>query len=339
MLYLPGLICKRSAMRNCATWAVTAAAAAGLALSGALPAQAQASYPSKPVRLIVGFAPGGPTDILARVVGNGMSKALGEQIFVENRSGAGGNIATEAAARADADGHTVLVTLMSSAVNESLFKNFKVKFADNFEPIGGIASTGLVLLVHPSLEARSVSDLIKLAKAKPGELLYASAGAGTSTHLGAELFNSMAGTKLMPVHYKGGGETLKDLLSGEMKIMFSTIPPVLPFVKDGRLRGLGTSGLTRDPALPDLPTIDEAGVKGFSMPLWFGLTVPKGTPHPPRNKLVAALKQTLAMPDVKEALARQGFTPMEMGPDEFGKFYVAEAAKWSKLVDSLGLAR
>lgn len=339
MLRLSDVICKLPVMRHFAACAVTAAAVTGLALSGASPAEAQASYPSKPVRLIVGFAPGGPTDILARVVGNGMSKALGEQMFVENRSGAGGNIATEAVARADADGHTVMVTLMSTAVNESLFKSFKIRFAESFEPIGGIASTGLVLLVHPSLEARSVSDLIKLAKAKPGELLYASAGSGTSTHLGAELFNSLAGTRLMPVHYKGGGETLKDLLSGEMKIMFSTIPPVLPFVKDGRLRGLATSGLKRDPALPDLPTIDEAGVKGFSMPLWFGLTVPKGTPQPVRDKLVAALKQTLAMPDVKEALDKQGFAPMHMGPDEFGKFYVDEAAKWSKLVDSLGLAR
>jgi tripartite-type tricarboxylate transporter receptor subunit TctC len=339
MLDLSNLTCRRPAMRKFAACAATAAAVAGLALCDAAPARAQASYPNKPVRLIVGFAPGGPTDILARVVGNGMSKVLGEQTFVENRAGAGGNIATETAARADADGHTVLVTLMSSAVNESVFKNFKIRFADNFEPIGGIASTGLVLLVHPSLEARSVSDLIKLAKAKPGELLYASAGAGTSTHLGAELFNSMAGTKLMPVHYKGGGETLKDLLSGEMKIMFSTIPPVLPLVKDGRLRGLATSGLKRDPALPDLPTVDEAGVKGFSMPLWFGLTVPKGTPQPARDKLVAALKQTLAMPDVKAALDKQGFAPMEMAPDEFGKFYVAEAAKWAKLDDQLGLAR
>jgi tripartite-type tricarboxylate transporter receptor subunit TctC len=333
------LIRKLPAMGKFAASTLAAAAVIGLALPDATPAQAQASYPTKPVRLIVGFAPGGPTDILARVVGNGMSKVLGEQMVVENRSGAGGNIATEAVARAEADGHTVMVTLMSTAVNESLFKNFKVKFADSFDPIGGIASTGLVLLVHPSLEAKSVSDLIKLAKAKPGELLYASAGSGTSTHLGAELFNSLAGTKLMPVHYKGGGETLKDLLSGEMKMMFSTIPPVLPFVKDGRLRGLATSGLKRDPALPDLPTIDEAGVKGFSMPLWFGLTVPKGTPQAARDKLAAALKQTLAMPDVKEALAKQGFTLMEMGPDEFGKFYVAEAAKWSKLVDSLGLAR
>jgi tripartite-type tricarboxylate transporter receptor subunit TctC len=302
-------------------------------------AHAQATYPTKPVRLVVGFAPGGPTDILGRVVGAGMSKILGEQFFVENRTGAGGNIATEAVSRAEPDGYTVQLALMSSAVNESLFKNFKVRFADSFEPVGGIAQTGLVLLVHPSLDVKSVADLIKLAKAKPGELLYASAGAGTSTHLAAELFNSMAGTKLMPVHYKGGGETVKDLLSGEMKIMFSTIPPVLGFVKDGRLRGIATTGSKRDSVLPDLPTNAEAGVVGFEMPLWFGLSVPKGTPRPVIDKLADALKKTLAMPEVKEAFAKQGFTPMEMSPEEFGKFYNTEAAKWAKVVNTLGLSR
>ena len=185
---------------------------------------------------------GGPTDILARVLGAGMAKVVGEQVYIENRTGAGGNIATEATARAEPDGYTTQVMPMSGPINESLFKNFKIKFAEHLEPIGGIAQTGLVLLVHPSLDVKSVPDLIKLGKAKPGEVLYASAGAGTATHLAPELFNSMAGTKLMPVHYRGGGETLKDLLSGEMKLMFSTIPPVLPFVKDGRLRGIATTG-------------------------------------------------------------------------------------------------
>jgi tripartite-type tricarboxylate transporter receptor subunit TctC len=310
-----------------------------VALTLSAPAHAQATYPTKPVRLVVGFAPGGPTDILGRVVGAGMSKVLGEQFYVENRTGAGGNIATEAVARAEPDGYTVQLALMSSAVNETLFKNYKFQFAQNFEPVGGIAQTGLVLLVHPSLDVKSVSDLIKLAKAKPGELLYASAGAGTATHLAAELFNSMADTKLMPVHYKGGGETVKDLLSGEMKLMFSTIPPVLGFVKDGRLRGIATTGSKPDPVLPELPTIAQSGVPGFEMPLWFGLSVPKGTPRPVIDKLSAALTKTLAMPDVKEALAKQGFTPMEMSPAEFGKFYVAEVAKWAKVVNTLGLSR
>jgi tripartite-type tricarboxylate transporter receptor subunit TctC len=319
--------------------AVSAAVVVAFAIAAGTAAQAQAIYPAKPIKLVVGFAPGGPTDILARVIGAGMSKELGEQFYVENRTGAGGNIATEAVARAEADGHTMQLTLMTAAVNESLFKNFKIRFAEHFEPVGGIAQTGLLLLVHPSLEVHSVSDLIKLAKSKPGELLYATAGAGTSTHLAGELFNSITGTKLMPVHYKGGGETVKDLLSGEMKIMFSTIPPVLGFVKDGRLRGIATTGLKRDPALPELPTVAEAGVAGFDVPLWFGLVVPKGTPRSIVEQLAAALDKTLAMPDVQEALTKQGFTAMKMGPEEFGRFYVAEAAKWAKVVDAVGLGR
>lgn len=321
------------------TRAAAVAAVAGFAVSASAAAHAQTTYPNKPVKVIVGFAPGGPTDILGRVVGAGMGKVTGEQFFVENRTGAGGNIATEQAARAQPDGYTIQLTLMSSAVNETLFKNFKVRFAESFEPIGGIASTGLVLLAHPSLGVKTVPDLIKLAKSKPGELLYATAGAGTSTHLGAELFNSMAGTKMMPVHYKGGGDTIKDLLSGEMKIMFSTIPPVLGFVKDGRLQGLATSGTKREKVLPELPTIAESGVPGFEMPLWFGLAAPKGTPRPVIDKLNAALKKAMALPEVQQALDKQGFTPMDYGPEEFGKFYAAEAAKWAKVVKAVGLSR
>ncbi len=316
-----------------------AVALAGFALSAASSAQGQTAYPNKPVKLIVGFAAGGPTDILARVIGNGMSKVTGEQFFVENRTGAGGNIATEAAARSEPDGYTVQVTLMSSAVNESLFKNFKIKFSESFEPIGGIAVSGLVLLAHPSLGVKNVSDLIKLEKSKPGELLYASAGAGTATHLAAELFNFMTGTQMKPVHYKGGGDTIKDLLSGEMKIMFSTIPPVLGFVQEGRLLGIATTGLKRDKVLPNLPTIAESGVPGFDMPLWFGLAAPKGTPRAVIEKLEASLKKTLTLPEVQETLARQGFTALELGPAEFAKFYAAEADKWAKVVNAIGLAR
>jgi tripartite-type tricarboxylate transporter receptor subunit TctC len=326
-------------MRAHTTGIAAAALVAAFAASPTAPAHAQAAYPSKPVKVIVGFAPGGPTDILARVIGAGMGKITGEQFFVENRTGAGGNIATEQAARAEPDGYTVQLTLMSSAVNETLFKNFKVRFAESFAPIGGIASTGLVLLAHPSLGVKSVPDLIKLAKSKPGQLLYASAGAGTATHLGAELFNSMAGTKMMPVHYKGGGDTIKDLLSGEMKIMFSTIPPVLGFVKDGRLQGLATSGSKREKVLPELPTIAEAGVPGFDMPLWFGLAVPKGTPRPVVEKLADTLKKTLALPEVQAALDKQGFTAMAYSPEEFGKFYAAEVQKWAKVINAIGLSR
>jgi tripartite-type tricarboxylate transporter receptor subunit TctC len=324
--------------RRCGgAWTLLAAAALLVAVaSGA--AQAQGTYPNRPVKLVVGFAPGGPTDILARVISKGMGESLGEQVFVENRTGAGGNIGTEAVARAQPDGHTLLLTLMTGAVNESLYKNFKTRFTEHFESIGGIAQTGLVLVVHPSLEVRSVSDLIKVAKERPGSLLYATAGAGTSTHLAAELFNTIAGTKMMPVHYKGGGETIKDLLSGEMKVMFSTIPPVLSFVQDGRLRGIATTGRQRDFILPELPTVAESGLPDFDVPLWFGLVAPKGTPQPVIEKLAQALDRALAAPETKKAFEAQGFTSMPMSPEAFAKFYVAEAEKWARVVNALGLS-
>lgn len=318
--------------------ALVGAAAGALVLSSASVALAQSTYPDRPIRLVVGFAPGGPTDILARAIGKGMSDVLGEQFVIENRTGAGGNLGTEAVARAAPDGHTLLLTLLTAAVNESLFKNFKIRFTEHFESIGGIAQTGLVLLVHPSLEVKSVSDLITLGKAKPGELLYATAGAGTSTHLAAELFNTNAGIKMMPVHYRGGGETVKDLLSGQMKIMFSTIPPVLSFVRDGRLRGIATTGSKRDFVMPELPTIAESGLPDFDVPLWFGLVAPKGTPQPVIQKLTHALDRTMATAETKKVFDAQGFTPMPMGPEAFAKFYVAEARKWGKVVNALGLS-
>ena len=283
----------RTRSARLARLAVKAALAFQLALLLAAPGAAQAPYPSKPIRLVVGFVAGGPTDLVARVIGARLSDILGQQVYIENRAGAGGNIATEAVARAEPDGYTLQMSLLSSAVNESLFKNFKYKFADYFEPVGSIAETGLVLLVHPSLEVKSVADLIAMAKAKPGEVLYASAGKGTATHLAAELFNTTAGIKTTPVHYKGGGETIKDLLSGQVKVMFSTIPPVLGFVRDGRLRGLATTALKRDHALPDLPTIAESGLPGFDVRLWFGVTVPKGTPRAVIDRLAAALKSAI----------------------------------------------
>lgn len=315
------------------------AAFAVFALSTSVAVLAQTTYPSRPVKLVVGFAASGPTDILARVVGGGMSKVLGEQMIVENRVGSGGNIATEATSRAEPDGYTLLMALMSTAINESLFKDFKIKMATHYEPIGGIAQTGLVLVVHPSLDVKSVGDLIKLAQAKPGGLLYASAGAGTATHLAAELFNATANTKMMPVHYKGGGDTIRDLLSGEVKIMFSTIPPVVSLVREGKLRGIATTGAKRDATFPDLPTVMESGVAGFDVPLWFGMAAPKGTPRPVIEKLSSALNQTLAMPDVQQALSKHGFTPMQMDAQTFGKFYADEAAKWARVVNAVGLTK
>jgi tripartite-type tricarboxylate transporter receptor subunit TctC len=315
---------------------VAGAAAMGFLSALAYPAQAQAPYPSKPIRLVVGFAAGGPTDMLARVVGSKLSDLLGQQVYIENRAGASGNIAAEAVANSEPDGYTLNMALLSSAVNESLFKNFKYKFATHFEPVAPMAETGLVLLVHPSLEVKSIPDLIAMAKAKPGEVLYATAGKGTATHLAAELFNTTAGIKMTPVHYKGGGETIKDLLSGQMKVMFSTIPPVLGFVRDGRLRGLATTLSKRDPALPDLPTIAESGLPGYDVPLWFGLAAPKGTPRPVIERLAAAVSQALDSEDTLKRLSAAGFAPLRGTPDEFGTFYKSEAAKWAKVVETIG---
>jgi len=311
-----------------------AAAAASVAMIGA--AQGQPAYPTKPIRIVVGFAAGGPSDILARVAGAAMSKTLGEQVYVENRTGASGNLATELVARSEPDGHTLLLATFTGPVNETLFKNFKYKAADSFEPIASMVETGLVLLVHPSLDVKNVQELVALAKAKPGEILYATAGKGTATHLAAELFNAAAGIKMTPVHYRGGGDTIRDLLSGQVKVMFSTIPPVLAFVKDGRLRGIATTGLDPDKVLPELPTLAAAGVPGYNVLLWSGLSAPKGTPRPIIDKLVDAAHQALGDPETQKALEAQGYTAKFLGPDDFRRFYANEVAKWAKVTEAIG---
>lgn len=315
--------------------ALCAASIAGLCVSQA--AQAQANYPTKPIRIVVGFAAGGPADIIARVVGAKLSEILGQQVYIENRTGAGGTIATEAVARAEGDGYTLLATPLANAVNETLFKSLKYKVGEHLAAVAPIAETANVLVVHPSLEAKSVSDLIALAKAKPGEILYASAGRGTATHLTSELFNMMAGVKLTPVHYRGGGETLKDLLSGQVKVMFSSIAPVLEFVKNGTLRGLATTGPKRDAALPDLPTIAESGLSGFDVRLWVGLLAPAGTPRDIIERVSAATARALDLPDLKTALAAQGFQPLIGTPDQFDAFYRSEVGKWGKVVQTVGI--
>lgn len=297
---------------------------------------AQPTYPNKPIRIVVGFAAGGPTDIIARVIGSKIGEVLGQQVYIENRAGASGNIASETVARATPDGYTILLATLPNAVNESLYKNFKYPFSEHFVPIGLVAQTSNVLVVHPSIQANTVSELIALAKAKPGDILYATAGKATATHFAAELFNMMAGVKMMPVHYKGGGETIKDLVSGEVKVMFSTIPPVLGFVRDGSLRGLGTTGPKRDAALPDLPTIAEAGVDGYSLTLWFGLAAPAGTPRDVVEKISGALKQALNSSDTQAALAKQGYEPLGGTPEEFATFMRSEIEKWAKLVPVIG---
>jgi tripartite-type tricarboxylate transporter receptor subunit TctC len=312
------------------------AVAAGLVATSLDHARAQAPYPNRPIRIVVGFAPGGPTDIIARVVGAKLSDLLGQQVYVENRAGASSNIATEVVARSPADGYTLLMASIANAVNESLFKSLRYRFGEDLIPVAPFAETANVLVVHPSLDVRSVADLVALAKAKPGEILYATAGKGTATHLAAELFNTTAGLKMTPIHYKGGGETIKDLVSGQVKVMFSTIPPVLGFVKDGTLRGLATTGPKRDRTLPNLPTIAESGLAGFDVRLWFGLLAPTGTPRDAVDGLSTATRQALNAPDLTEKLAAQGYDPLIGTPEEFGAYYRGEMDKWAKVIAAVG---
>jgi len=317
--------------------AILVAGALGLALAATGAALSQSGYPNRPIRILVGFAPGGPSDIIGRVVGAKMGEIMGAQVIVENKTGAGGAIATEAAARSAPDGYTLLNTPVATVANEFLSKTIKYEFGKDIIAIGPQAETANILVVHPSLGVKSVAEIVKLAKDKPGEVQYATAGRGSATHLTSELFNMVAGVKTMAVHYRGGGDTVKDLLSGQVKMMFSSIAPVQEFVKDGRLIGLATTGPKRDPAFPNLPTIAESGYPGFDVRLWIGLTAPAGMPKDIVNKLADANRKALESPEVQKVLAAQGFAPMIGSAEDFDKFYRAERVKWGKVITETGM--
>lgn len=310
--------------------------ALAVSIAGSIAAFAQSNFPSRPIHLIVGFSAGGPTDVLARIIGSKMGEILGQQVVVENRTGASGNIATLSVVRAPNDGYTILMGANSNAVNETLFKNLAFKFADDLVPVAPLAEAPTVLVVHPTLEVRSVTDLIALAKEKPGQVMYATAGKGTTTHLAGELFGLMAGVKLAAVPYKGSGETTKDLLSGQIKVMFSPVPPVLSFIQEGRLRGIASTGPQRARVVPNLPTVAESGLEGFDMRMWFGLMAPKGTPNDVVEKLSKAASEALKSDTVQAALAKQGYSPLPGTRQEFEVFVHEEIKKWGKVVQTIG---
>jgi tripartite-type tricarboxylate transporter receptor subunit TctC len=317
--------------------AIVGAVAAQLAWCGVTSgARAETAFPHQPIHIVVGFAAGGPTDILARVVGVKLGESLGQQVVIENRTGASGNIASEAVAHAPNDGHTLLMAPLVFAVNESLFPNRRFEYGKDFTAVAPLAETANVLVVHPSFNVTSVQGLIAAAQARPGEILYATAGKGTATHLAGELFGMMAGVKMVPVHYRGGGDLVKDLLSGEIKVTFSTIPPVLDFIHQGTLRGIATTALHRDPTLPNLPTIAEAGLPGYDVRLWLGLLAPAGTPPDIVARISLACAEALKSEDVKSVLAAQGFDPLNGTPAEFDAFVRNEIAKWGGVVKQIG---
>ena len=310
----------------CTMTALALAAAAGGAIAQA--------YPTKPIRLIVPFAPGGPADIQARLIGPKLTEAWGQPVIVENRAGGNTIIATELTARSDPDGHVVQVISAGFAINVSLYAKLPYDSLRDFAPVTQLTSGPAIVVVHPSLPARSIRELIQLARSRPGQLTYASAG--LPSQLAVELFKVMTGTSLVHVPYKGAAPAMIDLIAGHVQISFPTIIGALSYVRAGRLRGLATTGAKRTPAAPDLPTMIEAGVPGYEAANWFGTAVPARTPPAIVSKLSLEIGRALRMADVSERLLSQGMEPVSNTPDDFSKYIQSEMTKWAKVVKASG---
>ena len=302
-----------------------------------LAARAQSDYPSRPVTLIVPYAAGGGNDAMARGVAGQMSKALGHQIVVENRGGAGGSIATRQLAKTAPDGYTLAIGGTGTlAIAPTLYADAGYDPRKDFTPIGLIANSALVILVHPSLPAKNVRELIALAKAQPGKFNYASAGNGSGIHLSTVLFAVTAGIELTHIPYKGTGQALTDVIGGHVAIYFSSPAPAIGLVKEGRLRAIAVTGLTRSAIFPDVPTVAESGLPGFEAVLHYGIIAPAGTPRPIVDKLNAALRGALASDEVKNRLAVEGSEPMPTTPEEYAADIDREETLWSAIVKKSG---
>jgi tripartite-type tricarboxylate transporter receptor subunit TctC len=311
-------------------------AASSIMVALAAPALAQ-DYPTRPITLIVPYAAGGGNDVMARIVADKMGAALGQPIVVENRGGAGGSIATRAVAHAPADGYTLgLGGTGTLAIDPSLYPNVGYDPRKDFAPVGLIATSALVVLVHPSVPAKTIPELIALAKQDPGKLAYASAGVGSGIHLGAELFAYMAGIRLTHIPYKGSAPALTDLLGGHVQIYFSSLPPAIGLVQDGKVRALAVTGPERSKIFPDLPTVAESGLPGYAAVLHYGIVAPAGTRKPIVDKLAAALRVAIASPDVASKIAADGAEAMGMTPEEYAADIDREEAKWSEVVRRSG---
>ena len=315
----------------------TLLAVAGLAWHAVPACAAEGAYPERPVRVIVTFPAGGGTDIVARMVFQKVAERSGAAFVIDNRGGAGGTIGTELAAKAPPDGYTIVVVSGSHTINPSLYKKLPFDSVRDFAPVAMLVTGPGLLVVHPSLPARNVRELIALARAQPGKLLYASAGNGTPPHLAAELFKLMTNTQIGHVPYKGNAQAMTDLIAGQTALSFPTIPSALPHVQTAKLRALGVTSARRVGALPDIPAIAEAGVPGYEGSAWYGVLAPAGTPTIIVSRLTADLQGALRAPELKEKLVAQGLEPAAYSPEEFSALIIAELAKWSKVVASSGV--
>ena len=311
-------------------------AAFGLALAIVAPAAHAQDYPSKPVRIIVPFAAGGPADLYARFIATRLQETFAQPFVVDNRPGAGAIIGTDAVAKAAPDGYTLLVMSNTHTVNESLIPNKPFALMRDFAPVAPINDSELVLVVRSGLDAPDLAGLLRIAKAKPGGLSYASSGPGTPYHMAGELFKAMAGVSIVHIPYKGSAGARTDVLGGQVDMMFDAVPTMTEHVKSGKVRALGTTGLARSTVMPDVPTVAEAGVPKYEATIWLGLMAPKATPPAIVARLNAEVVKIVSNPEVAKAWKAQGATPMAMGVDEFGRYITADIAKWAHIVKISG---
>jgi len=314
-------------------WIGLACAVACVAASGLAMAQ---DYPNKPVKLVVPYPPGGPTDIVARVVAQKLQEQMGQPFVIDNKPGAGANTGAEAVARSTPDGYTLLVATTAHAINPSLFSKLSYQLLKDLAPVSQLTSGPLVIVANPALPAQNIQELIALAKGKSGGLNFGSSGNGQSTHLSAELFSAMAGIKMSHVPYKGSAPALTDVMAGQTDLMFDTMLSAMPHVKAGKLKALAITSSQRSPVAPHLPTVAESGLPGYEAIAWNGLLAPAGTPKEVVARLNAELKKVLENPDVRQRFEAQGFAASWNSPATFGSFLQAEVDKWAKVVQVSG---
>ncbi len=311
-----------------------------LALASAAAASASRAddYPSRPIKIIVPFGAGGPTDVYTRDIADEMRKALHQTVYMENRPGAGTTIGTDLVAKADPDGYTLLMVSGTQTVNETLYTQKPYQLMRDLVPIAPLIDTDLVLVVHPSVPAHNLAELLALARAKPGTLNYGSSGPGSNYHMAGELLKNITGIDIVHVPYKGSTGMRGDILSGQIQLLFDSVPTMAPQIQAGMVRAIGTSGKMRSPILPDVPTLAEAGAPGFQATLWVGFMAPKATPQPIVDLLNRTITTILQRPDIKDAWEKQGATPLVMTQPQFDAFMKAEIVKWAKVIQDNHIA-
>jgi tripartite-type tricarboxylate transporter receptor subunit TctC len=309
--------------------------AATVLLPGTAPAQ---GYPAKPVRLIVPFAAGGTTDVLARLVGQELGEALGQQFLVENRPGAGGNIGTEVAVKAAPDGYTLLMSFDGTlAINPNTYRKLAFDPQRDLAPVASVAQVPLLIVVHPGVAAETIGEFVALAKARPGRVNYSSAGNGSTGHLAGELFRARAGIDMVHIGYKGGGQAVQDLLGGQIQMVVTALPTVEGHLKGGKLRALAFTSAKRVPGAPDVPTLAESGFAGFEVVSWYGILAPAGTPPDIVRKLNAEINRILKLPAVRDRMVALGTEPTGGTPEQFAETIKADTARWAKVVADAGI--